>query len=77
MSAAITMKYFSSLDLKVLYLPSDLVPSISQYQGKKHKAEVSHELLGGAAAFAAAHEYEEYKARNGEPDSHARAKEIM
>lgn len=47
------------------------------YNAQKHKAEVSHELLGGAAAYAAAHEYEKYLAKNGKPDNHAQAKEII
>ncbi|KAF9780160.1 hypothetical protein BJ322DRAFT_1084921 [Thelephora terrestris] len=48
----------------------------NEYQGK-HKAEVSHELLSGAAAFAAAHEYEKWCEKNGKPQNHAKAKELL
>ncbi|TDL29512.1 cipC protein [Rickenella mellea] len=46
-------------------------------QVTKHKAELSHELLGGAAAFEAAKAYEDHCAKNGKPDSHAKAKEFV
>ena len=52
----------------MFYLPFQIV---------NHKAELSHELLSGAAAFEAAHEYEKYVAKNGKPESHARAKELL
>ncbi|OAX43467.1 hypothetical protein K503DRAFT_140006 [Rhizopogon vinicolor AM-OR11-026] len=42
-----------------------------------HKASLSHELLGGAAAFEAAKAYEDHCAKNGRPDNHALAKEIF
>ncbi|KDQ58980.1 hypothetical protein JAAARDRAFT_56982 [Jaapia argillacea MUCL 33604] len=42
-----------------------------------HKAEWSHELIGGAAAYEAAKAYENHVAQNGQPDSHAKAKEIL
>ncbi|KAG2348940.1 hypothetical protein BDR05DRAFT_872840 [Suillus weaverae] len=42
-----------------------------------HQASLSHELLGGAVAFEAAKAYEDHCARNGRPQSHALAKEIM
>ncbi|KAJ8596000.1 hypothetical protein M405DRAFT_837464 [Rhizopogon salebrosus TDB-379] len=42
-----------------------------------HEASLSHELLGGAAAFAAAKAYEDHCAANGKPDSHAKAKELL
>lgn len=38
---------------------------------------MSHELLGGAAAFEAMKAYEDHLAKNGKPDSHALAKEIF
>ncbi|CEI61498.1 hypothetical protein FVEN_g9409 [Fusarium venenatum] len=44
---------------------------------RPHEAEWSHELIGGAAAYEAAKAYENHVARNGEPDSHAQAKEIL
>ncbi|RUS20869.1 hypothetical protein BC937DRAFT_94163 [Endogone sp. FLAS-F59071] len=42
-----------------------------------HKATLSHELLGGAAAFEAVKAYEDHQAKNGKPDSHALAKELF
>ena len=33
-------------------VPCNLVVTLVKYQGKQHKAELSHELLSGAAAFA-------------------------
>ncbi|KAG8906134.1 hypothetical protein FRB99_007524 [Tulasnella sp. 403] len=42
-----------------------------------HQAELSHELIAGAAAFEAAKAYESHEAKNGAPPSHAVAKEIM
>ncbi|TVY23125.1 hypothetical protein LHYA1_G007829 [Lachnellula hyalina] len=43
----------------------------------EHKAKMSHELVGGAAAYYAAREYEKHCAQNGKPDSHAQAKELL
>jgi hypothetical protein len=43
---------------------------------KKHEGNLTHELLGGAAAYEAAKAYEAHVAKNGKPDSHAKAKEI-
>ncbi|KAJ7127005.1 hypothetical protein C8R44DRAFT_111143 [Mycena epipterygia] len=45
--------------------------------GKVHKSDMTHELLAGAASFAAAHEYEKHCAANGKPTSHAEAKELL
>ncbi|KAG2367350.1 hypothetical protein BDR07DRAFT_1272175 [Suillus spraguei] len=42
-----------------------------------HEAKLSHELLGGAVAFEAAKAYEDHCARNGQPQSHALAKELF
>jgi len=42
----------------------------------KHEAHLSHELISGAAAYEAAKAYENHVAKNGKPDSHAKAKEI-
>ncbi|CZT07069.1 related to CipC-like antibiotic response protein [Rhynchosporium agropyri] len=43
----------------------------------EHKSKISHELIGGAAAYEAAKAYEEHCAQNGKPASHAEAKEIL
>ncbi|KAJ7041858.1 hypothetical protein C8F04DRAFT_110112 [Mycena alexandri] len=45
--------------------------------GNVHKAEMSHELLAGAASFAAAREYEKHCEKNGKPQSHAEMKELL
>ncbi|KAJ7765603.1 hypothetical protein B0H16DRAFT_1523618 [Mycena metata] len=44
---------------------------------KVHKSEMSHELLAGAASFAAAREYEKHCEKNGKPQSHAEMKELL
>jgi hypothetical protein len=43
----------------------------------ENKAELSHELISGAAAYEAAKAYEDHVAKNGKPDSHAKAKELL
>ncbi|KIP06285.1 hypothetical protein PHLGIDRAFT_91028 [Phlebiopsis gigantea 11061_1 CR5-6] len=55
---------------------SDQAQAYDQYQGG-HKAETSHELIAGAAAFEAAKAYEKHCAANGKPQSHTEAKEIL
>ncbi|KAI8088796.1 uncharacterized protein BX664DRAFT_331395 [Halteromyces radiatus] len=42
-----------------------------------HKAELSHELIAAAASYEAAKAYEEHCEREGKPDNHAKAKEIL
>ncbi|KAG6916103.1 hypothetical protein DXG01_008430 [Tephrocybe rancida] len=42
-----------------------------------HKAALSHELIAAAASYEAAKAYEDHVAKNGQPDSHAKAKEIF
>ncbi|KAG9048284.1 hypothetical protein FS837_000347 [Tulasnella sp. UAMH 9824] len=42
-----------------------------------HKAELSHELIAGAAAYEAAKAWEKHQEDNGEKPSHAKAKEIF
>ncbi|KAJ7765606.1 hypothetical protein B0H16DRAFT_1413087, partial [Mycena metata] len=41
------------------------------------KSEISHELLAGAASFVAAREYAKHCEKNGKPQSHAEAKELL
>ncbi|RSH92733.1 hypothetical protein EHS25_008179 [Saitozyma podzolica] len=43
----------------------------------EHKAKLSHELIGGAAGFEAMKAYEQHCAKNGQPPSHAMAKELL
>ncbi|KAI9508865.1 putative phosphoglycerate mutase family protein [Russula earlei] len=45
--------------------------------GPKHESSVTHELIAGAASYEAAKAYEDHVARNGQPDSHAKAKELI
>ncbi|KAG8956860.1 hypothetical protein FRC04_000338 [Tulasnella sp. 424] len=42
-----------------------------------HKAELSHELISGAAAYEAAKAWEKHQEKNGKPPSHEKAKEIF
>ncbi|KAF6762251.1 hypothetical protein DFP72DRAFT_878368 [Ephemerocybe angulata] len=42
-----------------------------------HKAALSHELIAAAASYEAAKAYENHVAENGQPDNHAKAKEIL
>ncbi|KAB8229832.1 hypothetical protein BDV23DRAFT_165023 [Aspergillus alliaceus] len=51
---------------------------LQNYNGsEEHKAKFSHELIAGAASFEAMKAYEDHVARNGQPPSHQRAKEIL
>ncbi|QPC70473.1 hypothetical protein HYE68_001225 [Fusarium pseudograminearum] len=56
---------------------SNPAQAYDQVTQRPHEAEWSHELIGGAAAYEAAKAYEDHVARNGQPDSHAKAKEIL
>jgi len=55
----------------------DYAQNYDEVSNAPHKAELSHELIGGAAAYEAAKAYEDHCAKNGKPDSHAKAKEIF
>ncbi|KIK64546.1 hypothetical protein GYMLUDRAFT_40052 [Collybiopsis luxurians FD-317 M1] len=55
----------------------DKAQAWDQVQNAPHKAELSHELIAGAAAYEAAKAYEKHVAANGKPDSHAKAKELL
>jgi len=44
---------------------------------ENHQATLSHEVIGGAAAFEAMKAYENHCAENGQPESHAKAKELL
>jgi len=59
---------------------SDEHGAYNQVQGansEEHKAKLSHEVIGGAAAYEAMKAYENHVASNGKPDSHAKAKELL
>ncbi|KAF5321836.1 hypothetical protein D9619_001867 [Psilocybe cf. subviscida] len=42
-----------------------------------HKATLSHEVIAAAASYEAMKAYENHCARNGQPSSHAKAKELL
>jgi len=42
-----------------------------------HKGSYTHDALGGAVAYEAFKAYEDHLAANGQPDDHAKAKEIF
>ncbi|KAI0337647.1 hypothetical protein BDW22DRAFT_1363908 [Trametopsis cervina] len=58
---------------------SDQAQAYDQYNSveQPHESSVSHELISGAAAFEAAKAYEKHVSQNGQPQSHAEAKEII
>ncbi|KAH8705824.1 CipC1 protein [Talaromyces proteolyticus] len=54
--------------------------SYDQWQNsnpREHEASFAHELIAGAASYEAAKAYEDHVARNGQPPSHEKAKEIL
>jgi len=56
---------------------SDQANAYDQVVNAPHKAELSHELIAAAASYEAAKAYEKHVSDNGQPDSHAKAKEIL
>ncbi|PYH81362.1 putative phosphoglycerate mutase family protein [Aspergillus uvarum CBS 121591] len=51
---------------------------LTNYDGsEEHQAKFSHELIAGAASFEAMKAYEEHQERNGKPESHEMAKELL
>ncbi|KDQ64532.1 hypothetical protein JAAARDRAFT_28177 [Jaapia argillacea MUCL 33604] len=56
---------------------SDQANAYDQVCNAPHKAELSHELIAGAASYEAAKAYEKHCAENGQPASHAEAKELI
>ncbi|KAJ5432487.1 uncharacterized protein N7458_011643 [Penicillium daleae] len=63
---------------------SDDSPQSDSYQqyneggvNREHEASFAHELIAGAASYEAAKAYEQHCDRNGQPQSHEKAKEIM
>ncbi|TRM67529.1 hypothetical protein BD626DRAFT_533950 [Schizophyllum amplum] len=56
---------------------SDQKQAYDQVQNAPHKAELSHELISAAASYEAAKAYEKHVAQNGQPASHAEAKELL
>jgi len=56
---------------------SDEARAHDEVTNSRHKPELSHELLAGAASFYAARKYEEHVSENGPPANHALAKELL
>ncbi|RPD67153.1 hypothetical protein L226DRAFT_565900 [Lentinus tigrinus ALCF2SS1-7] len=56
---------------------SDQAQAYDQVVNAPHKAELSHELIAAAASYEAAKAYENHCEREGKPESHEKAKEIM
>ncbi|KAH9899859.1 hypothetical protein C8Q73DRAFT_772479 [Cubamyces lactineus] len=56
---------------------SDEAQAYEQVVNAPHKAELSHELIAAAASYEAAKAYEQHCEREGKPQSHEKAKEIM
>jgi len=56
---------------------SDEAQAYDQVVNAPHKAELSHELIAGAASYEAAQAWENHCAENGQPESHAKAKELI
>ncbi|KAF8729093.1 hypothetical protein AX14_006400 [Amanita brunnescens Koide BX004] len=56
---------------------SDQYAAYDQVNSAPHKAELSHELIAGAASYEAAKAYENHVSANGQPTSHAEAKELL
>ncbi|KAH9467078.1 hypothetical protein H4Q26_000687 [Puccinia striiformis f. sp. tritici PST-130] len=52
------------------------ISTISPLSENISQSGISHELISGAAAYEAAKSWEDHKKRNGEPEDHAKAKEI-
>lgn len=47
------------------------------YDGEPHESHLSHELIGGAAAFEAMHLFENQQRKEGKTVSHGFAKEML
>ncbi|KAI0723315.1 hypothetical protein C8Q76DRAFT_794272 [Earliella scabrosa] len=56
---------------------SDEANAYDQVVNAPHEAKLSHELIAAAASYEAAKAYEKHCDRNGKPQSHEKAKEIM
>ncbi|KAH7322594.1 putative phosphoglycerate mutase family protein [Stachybotrys elegans] len=56
---------------------SDHAQAYDQVVNRPHEAKWSHELLGGAAAYEAARQYEKHVERQGRPPSHDQAKALL
>ncbi|GMK57004.1 hypothetical protein CspeluHIS016_0308440 [Cutaneotrichosporon spelunceum] len=56
---------------------SDQRDAYNQVQNAPHEASLSHELIGGAAAFEAMRAYQNHQEANGKPQSYEIAKDLI
>ncbi|EJT97141.1 hypothetical protein DACRYDRAFT_25262 [Dacryopinax primogenitus] len=56
---------------------SEQKQAYDQVVGAPHKAPLSHELIAAAASYEAAKAYEDHEAKNGKPQNHQMAKELL
>ncbi|TFY73092.1 hypothetical protein EWM64_g10920 [Hericium alpestre] len=56
---------------------SDEAQAYGQVNDAPHKAELSHELIASAASYEAMKGWEKHVAKNGKPDNHGKAKEVI
>jgi len=68
-SYKLTMGWFSD--------DHEYAQSYDECNNAPHQATLSHELIAGAASYEAAKAYENHCSENGQPGSHAEAKEIF
>ena len=56
---------------------SDRLRQVTNAHTHEHKAALSHELIAAAASYEAAKAYEQHCERNGKPENHEKAKELL
>ncbi|CAA7259794.1 unnamed protein product [Cyclocybe aegerita] len=56
---------------------SDKQEAYDQVINAPREAKLSHELIAAAASYEAAKSYEDHVAQNGQPENHAKAKEML
>ncbi|THH28954.1 hypothetical protein EUX98_g5240 [Antrodiella citrinella] len=56
---------------------SDQAQAYNQVNEAPHKAALSHELIGGAAAYEAEKAWQHHLEKEGKPTSHEKAKELI
>ncbi|KAL9712364.1 hypothetical protein Ac2012v2_003601 [Leucoagaricus gongylophorus] len=56
---------------------SEQAQAYDEVQNAPHEAKLSHELIAAAASYEAAKSYNEHCEREGQPQSHEKAKEIF
>ncbi|EGO01929.1 hypothetical protein SERLA73DRAFT_132614 [Serpula lacrymans var. lacrymans S7.3] len=56
---------------------SEAAQAHDQVVNAPHKSHLSHELIAAAASYEAAKAYQNHVAKNGQPPSHEKAKELL